>query len=112
MSKKLKATPQRAERRAAIGQRPMAFARHGQSAGTARVRAYLAKPARASRETRLALRPSKPAQAGLEPRPTFPAGAKPGRQQSLRTVGAWRGAEPPARRGLQGRPTHSSGEGW
>jgi len=32
------------------------------------------KPARASRETRLALRPSKPAQAGLEPRPTFPAG--------------------------------------
>ena len=32
------------------------------------------KPAHASRETRLALRPSKPAQAGLEPRPTFPAG--------------------------------------
>jgi hypothetical protein len=32
------------------------------------------KPARASRETRLALRPSKPAQAGLEPRPTFPPG--------------------------------------
>ena len=32
------------------------------------------KPAPASRETRLALRPSKPAQAGLEPRPTFPAG--------------------------------------
>ena len=32
------------------------------------------EPAFASRETRLALRPSKPAQAGLEPRPTFPAG--------------------------------------
>jgi DNA repair protein RecN (Recombination protein N) len=32
------------------------------------------KPARASRETRLALRPSKPAQAGLEPRPSFPSG--------------------------------------
>ncbi len=69
------------------------------------------KPARASHETRLALRPSKPAQAGLEPRPTFPSGAKPGRQQSLRTVGAWRGAEPPARRGLQGRPRYSVDEG-
>jgi hypothetical protein len=34
-------------------------------------------PARASRETRLALRPSKPAQAGLEPRPTFPLGDRP-----------------------------------
>jgi len=32
------------------------------------------KPASASRKTRLALRPSKPAQAGLEPRPTFPSG--------------------------------------
>ena len=32
------------------------------------------KPGRASRETRLALRPSKPAQAGLEPRPPFPVG--------------------------------------
>ena len=32
------------------------------------------KPARASRGTRLALRPSKPAQAGLEPRPSFPLG--------------------------------------
>ena len=35
------------------------------------------KPAPASRETRLALRPSKPAQAGLEPRPTFPLGDRP-----------------------------------
>jgi hypothetical protein len=35
------------------------------------------KPARASRETRLALRPSKPAQAGLEPRPSFPVGDRP-----------------------------------
>ena len=64
----------RAERRAAIGQRPMAFGRHSQSAGTACVRPQLAKPAHASRETRLALRPSKPAQAGLEQRPTFPSG--------------------------------------
>ena len=32
------------------------------------------KPASASRETRLALRPSKPAQAGLELRASFPLG--------------------------------------
>ena len=32
------------------------------------------KPACASRETRLALRPSKPAPAGLEPRTSFPVG--------------------------------------
>jgi hypothetical protein len=31
------------------------------------------KPAPASRGTRLALRPSEPAQAGSEPRPTFPS---------------------------------------
>jgi hypothetical protein len=35
------------------------------------------KPARASRGTRMALRPSKPAQAGLEPRPTFPLRDRP-----------------------------------
>ena len=35
------------------------------------------EPAFASRETRLALRPSKPAQAGLEPRPSFPTGDRP-----------------------------------
>ena len=35
------------------------------------------KPAPASRETRLALRPSKPAQAGMEPRPSFPSGDRP-----------------------------------
>ena len=35
------------------------------------------QPAPASRGTRLALRPSKPAQAGLEPRPTFPSGDRP-----------------------------------
>ena len=35
------------------------------------------KPARASRETRQALRPSQPAQAGVEPRPTFPPGDRP-----------------------------------
>ena len=67
----------RAERWAAIGQRPMAFGRHSQSAGTVCVRPQLAKPACASRETRLALRPSKPAQAGLEPRPSFPSGDRP-----------------------------------
>ena len=32
--------------RAAIGQRPMAFSRHRQSAGTVRVRPQLTKPAR------------------------------------------------------------------
>ena len=35
----------RAERRAAISHRPMAFGRHSQSAGTACVRPQLAKPA-------------------------------------------------------------------
>ncbi len=35
------------------------------------------KPAPASRETRLALRPSKPACAGFEPRPSFPVGDRP-----------------------------------
>ncbi len=34
------------------------------------------KPARASRETRLALVPSKPAQAGLEPRHSVPLGER------------------------------------
>ena len=77
--------PLRAERRAASGQRPMAFGRHRLPAGTVCVRPQLAKPAPASRETRLALRPSKPAQEGLEPRPTFPWGD---------------------------RPTYSSDEGW
>ncbi len=71
------AATRRAERRAAIGQRPMAFSRHSQSAGTVGVRPQFTKPARASRETRLALRQSLPAQAGLEPRPTFPLGDRP-----------------------------------
>jgi hypothetical protein len=35
------------------------------------------KPDRASPETGLALGPSKPAQAGLEPRPSFPPGDRP-----------------------------------
>ena len=34
----------RAERRATIGQRPMVLGRHGQSAGTARVRPQFTKP--------------------------------------------------------------------
>ena len=38
---------ERAERRAANGQRPLAFGRHGQSAGTVHVRPQPAKPARA-----------------------------------------------------------------
>jgi hypothetical protein len=32
------------------------------------------RPTHASRNPRLALRPSKPAQAGLEPHPAFPSG--------------------------------------
>ena len=67
----------RAERRAAIGQRPMAFGRHGQSAGTVRVRPQLAKPAGASRGTRLAFVPSMPAPAGMEPRHSAPSGGRP-----------------------------------
>jgi hypothetical protein len=35
------------------------------------------KSAPASRRTRLALRPSMPAQAGMEPRPSFPLGDRP-----------------------------------
>jgi hypothetical protein len=37
---------ERAERRAANGQRPLALGRHGQSAGTVQVRPQFAKPAR------------------------------------------------------------------
>ena len=69
------------------------------------------KPARASRETRLALRPSKPAQAGLEPRPTFPLGAEPGRRQSGGLSAPGEGPGGLAWRGLQGRPMYSSDEG-
>jgi len=67
----------RAQRRAAIGQRPMAFGRHRQSAGTVCVRPQLARPARASRETRLAFVPSKSTQADLEPRHSVPSGDRP-----------------------------------
>ena len=35
------------------------------------------RSAHASPETGLALRPSMPAQAGMEPRPTFPSGDRP-----------------------------------
>ena len=35
------------------------------------------KAVAASRKTRLALGPSRPAQAGLEPRPSFPSGDRP-----------------------------------
>ena len=64
----------RAERRAAITQRAMAFGRHRQSAGTVCVRPQFAKPARARHETRRALVASKPAQAGSEPRHSLPPG--------------------------------------
>jgi hypothetical protein len=64
----------RAARRAAIGRSPMAFGRHRQSAGTVCVRPQPTKPAPASRETRLALRPSMLAQASMEQRPTFLSG--------------------------------------
>ena len=47
----------RAERRAAIDQRPMALGRHGQSAGTVRVRPQLTKPARIPSGDRLAYTP-------------------------------------------------------
>jgi hypothetical protein len=51
----------RAERRAAIGQRPMAFGRHRQSAGTVCVRPQLTKPARIP----LGDRPMYPSDEGL-----------------------------------------------
>ena len=77
----------RAERRAAIGPRPMAFSRHRQSAGTACVRPQLTKPAR------------------------IPLGAEPGHEQSSGLFVPGEGLGQQAQRGLQGRPTYSSGEG-
>jgi len=98
----------RAERRAAIGQRPMAFGRHRQSAGTVCVRPQLARPAHASRGTRLALRPSMPAQAGMEPPPSFPSGErKPRLQAALRRLGRLKRLP----RLAAGRPTYPSDEG-
>ena len=69
------------------------------------------KPARASRETRLALRPSKSAQADLEPRPSFPSGAEPGHEQPGGLFAPGEGQGLSALRGLQGRPTYASDEG-
>ena len=69
------------------------------------------KPAPASPETGLALRPSKPAQAGLEPRPSFPSGAEPGHEQSCGLFMPREGPGLLARCGLQGRPTYPSAEG-
>ena len=99
----------RAERRAAIGHRPMAFGRHSQSAGTGCVRPQLTKPARASRETRLALMPSKPTQVGLEPRHSLPSG-----EHRRKRVPRLLGECPPQRHAackLHGRPTYASDEG-
>ena len=73
----LPSVPPRAERRTAIDRRPMASGRHSGSAGTVCVQPQLAKLLPASRETRLALRPSKPAQAGLELPPKFHMGDRP-----------------------------------
>ena len=69
------------------------------------------KLARASHETRLALPPSMPAQAGMEPRPSFPSGVEPGREQSSGLFTPGEGLGLPAQRGLQGRPAYSTDEG-
>jgi len=80
-------TLRRAERRATIGQRPMVLGRHGQSAGTARVRPQFAKPAR------------------------IPLGAEPGHEQSNGLFVPGEGLGHRAQRGLQGRPGYSPDEG-
>jgi hypothetical protein len=54
-------TPLRAERRAAIGQRPMAFAGHRQSAGIVCARPQLAEPGRVPSGDR----PTNPADEGF-----------------------------------------------
>ena len=64
---------ERAERRAVIGQRPMAFGRHKQSAGTVCVRPQLAKPARVSPGDR----PTYPSVEGLQLRAERRAAPKP-----------------------------------
>ena len=69
------------------------------------------KPARASRQTRLALWPSMLAQASMEPRPSFPLGAEPGHEQPGGLFVSGEGQGLPALRGLQGRPTYPSDEG-
>ena len=94
-----------------MGHRPMAFGWHKQSAGTVCVGPQLAKPARAIRETRLALVASKPAQAGSEPRRSLPSGAEPGHKQSSGLLVPGEGLGHAAQRGLQGRPPHASIEG-
>ena len=76
-----------AERRATIGQRPMVLGRHGQSAGTARVRPQFAKPA------------------------GIPMGAEPGHEQSGGLFVPGEGLGQQAQRGLQGRPVYSPDEG-
>jgi len=68
----------RVERRAAIGQRPMAFV------------------------------PSKSARADLEPRHSAPSGGRARTWTVQWTVRAWRGAGPLAQRGLQGRSAYST----
>ena len=72
------------------------------------------KPARASRETRLALVASKPAQAGLEPRRSLPSGDRPTypADEGLSSGRAERRAAPkPARVPSGDRPTYPSDEG-
>jgi hypothetical protein len=69
------------------------------------------KPARASRETRLAFMPSMPAQAGMEPRHSLPSGTEPGHEQSGALFVPGEGLGRKTRRGLQDRPTYSSDNG-
>ena len=66
---------ERAERRATIGQRPMVLGRHGQSAGTARVRPQFAKPARIPSGDRSVYSPNE----GLTRRAERRAARKPAR---------------------------------
>ncbi len=64
----------RAERRAALVQRPMAFVPSKSAQADSEPRHSAPKPARARRETWPALVASKPAQAGSEPRHSLPSG--------------------------------------
>ena len=78
----------RAERRATIGQRPMVLGRHGQSAGTARVRPQFTKPAALA-----------------------PLGAEPGHKASRGRLVPGKGLGRLSQRGLQGRRRYPFDEG-
>ena len=91
----------RAERRATIGQRPMVLGRHGQSAGTARVRPQFTKPAAHWRV------PS----TGRHSSALAPVGAEPGHKASSGRLVPGEGLGGLAQRGLQGRQTYSFDKG-